>query len=68
MFSDGLPDQFNGKTNKKVTYGRFKKLLEEINRETADPEVQKQRLNTFFEEWRNGFIQMDDVLIGGFRI
>ncbi|MBR4441211.1 MAG: SpoIIE family protein phosphatase [Bacteroidales bacterium] len=68
MFSDGLPDQFNGKTNKKVTYGRFKKLLEEINRETADPEVQKQRLNTFFEEWRNGFIQMDDVLIGGFKI
>ena len=68
MFSDGFPDQFNGLTNKKVTYGRFKKLLEEINRETADPEIQKKRLDDFFESWRNGFIQMDDVLIGGFKI
>ncbi|MBO4373365.1 MAG: SpoIIE family protein phosphatase [Bacteroidales bacterium] len=68
MFSDGFPDQFNAKTNKKVTYGRLKKLLEELNAETPDPEIQKQRLNDFFENWRNGFVQMDDVLIGGFRI
>lgn len=68
MFSDGFPDQFNAKTNKKVTYGRFKNLLVEINNETSDPEIQKQRLDDFFESWRNGFVQMDDVLIGGFRI
>ncbi len=68
MFSDGFPDQFNAKTNKKVTYGRLKKLLEELNAETPDPEIQKQRLDDFFENWRNGFVQMDDVLIGGFRI
>ncbi|MBO7596525.1 MAG: SpoIIE family protein phosphatase [Bacteroidales bacterium] len=68
MFSDGFPDQFNAKTNKKVTYGRFKNLLVEINNETSDPEIQKKRLDDFFESWRNGFVQMDDVLIGGFRI
>lgn len=68
MFSDGFPDQFNAKTNKKVTYGRFKNLLVEINNETYDPEIQKKRLDDFFESWRNGFVQMDDVLIGGFRI
>jgi len=68
MFSDGFPDQFNAKTNKKVTYGRFKNLLVEINNETSDPETQKKRLDDFFESWRNGFVQMDDVLIGGFRI
>ncbi len=68
MFSDGFPDQFNAKTNKKVTYGRLKNLLVEINNETSDPEIQKKRLDDFFESWRNGFVQMDDVLIGGFRI
>lgn len=68
MFSDGFPDQFNAKTNKNVTYGRFKNLLVEINNETSDPEIQKKRLDDFFESWRNGFVQMDDVLIGGFRI
>lgn len=68
MFSDGFPDQFNAKTNKKVTYGRFKNLLVEINNETSDPETQKKRLDDFFESWRNGFVQMDDVLIGGFLI
>ncbi len=68
MFSDGFPDQFNAKTNKKVTYGRFKNILVEINNETSDPEIQKKRLDDFFESWRNGFVQMDDVLIGGFRI
>ncbi len=68
MFSDGFPDQFNGKTNKKVTYGRFKNLLVDLNNETSDPEIQKQRLDDFFESWRNGFVQMDDVLIGGFCV
>ena len=68
MFSDGFPDQFNAKTNKKITYGRFKNLLVELNNETSDPEIQKQRLDDFFESWRNGFVQMDDVLIGGFCI
>ena len=68
MFSDGFPDQFNAKTNKKVTYGRFKNLLVEINNETSDPETQKKRLDDFFESWRNGFVQMDDVLIGGFCV
>ena len=68
MFSDGFPDQFNGKTNKKVTYGRLKNMLVELNNETSDPEIQKQRLDDFFESWRNGFVQMDDVLIGGFCV
>ena len=68
MFSDGFPDQFSAKTNKKITYGRFKNILVELNNETPDPEIQKKRLDDFFEEWRAGFVQMDDILIGGFRI
>ena len=68
MFSDGFPDQFSAKTNKKITYGRFKNMLVELNNETSDPEIQKQRLDDFFEEWRAGFVQMDDILIGGFCV
>lgn len=68
MFSDGFPDQFSAKTNKKITYGRFKNMLVELNNETSDPEIQKQRLDDFFESWRAGFVQMDDILIGGFCV
>ncbi|MBO7141573.1 MAG: SpoIIE family protein phosphatase [Bacteroidales bacterium] len=68
MFSDGFPDQFSAKTNKKITYGRFKNILVELNNETPDPEIQKKRLDDFFEDWRAGFVQMDDILIGGFCV
>ncbi|MCQ2249994.1 MAG: SpoIIE family protein phosphatase [Bacteroidales bacterium] len=68
MFSDGFADQFNGKTGKKVTYGRFRNLLCDINKETSESAAQQDRLNKFLLEWRADFIQMDDVLVGGFRI
>ena len=68
MFSDGFPDQFSAKTNKKITYGRFKNILVELNNETPDPEIQKKRLDDFFEDWRAGFVQMDDILVGGFCV
>ena len=68
MFSDGFADQFNGATGKKVTYGRFRALLCDINKETSQAAEQQQRLNDFFNGWRADFVQMDDVLIGGFRV
>jgi serine phosphatase RsbU (regulator of sigma subunit) len=68
MFSDGFADQFSANTGKKVTYGRFKALLTEINKETNVGEQQKKRLGEFIDDWRGGFSQMDDILIGGFRI
>ena len=68
MFSDGFADQFNGETGKKVTYGRFKNLLVEINNETTDSEKQKEKLLNFITSWRGNFVQMDDILIGGYRI
>jgi len=68
MFSDGFADQFNGVTGKKVTYGRFRNLLCDINKETSQGLGQQERLNKFLLDWRADFIQMDDVLIGGFRV
>ncbi|MBR4678233.1 MAG: SpoIIE family protein phosphatase [Bacteroidales bacterium] len=68
MFSDGFADQFNGETGKKVSYGRFKNLLIEINNETQEPEKQQEKLLEFITSWRGSFAQMDDILIGGYRI
>ncbi len=68
MFSDGFADQFNGETGKKVTYGRLKNLLTDINKESDNPKIQKQKLLDFITTWRGNFVQMDDILIGGYRI
>lgn len=68
MFSDGFADQFNGETGKKVTYGRLKNLLTDINIESDNPKIQKQKLLDFITTWRGNFVQMDDILIGGYRI
>ncbi|MCR4561381.1 MAG: SpoIIE family protein phosphatase [Bacteroidales bacterium] len=68
MFSDGFADQFNGATGKKVSYGRLKSLLTDINNETQDPAKQQEKLLEFITSWRGSFAQMDDILIGGYRI
>jgi serine phosphatase RsbU (regulator of sigma subunit) len=68
MFSDGFADQFNGETGKKVSYGRLKSLLTDINNETQETEKQKAKLLDFITSWRGSFAQMDDILIGGYKI
>lgn len=68
MFSDGFADQFNGVTGRKVTYGRFKNLLVDINKTTQKSDEQKQKLLEFITSWRGEFVQMDDILVGGYRI
>ena len=68
MFSDGYADQFNGETKKKVTYGRLKELLLDINAHSSESEYQKERLGEFLDQWRGTLDQMDDILIGGYRV
>lgn len=68
MFSDGFADQFNGVTKKKVTYGRLKELFLEINAQNCASEYQKTRLGEFIDQWRGSLAQMDDILIGGYRV
>ena len=68
MFSDGYADQFNGETKKKVTYGRLKELLIDINAKNSLAEYQKERLGEFLDQWRGTLDQMDDILIGGYRV
>jgi serine phosphatase RsbU (regulator of sigma subunit) len=66
LFSDGLPDQFGGPEGKKMKVARLKTFIEE----TANLQVgeQEKALIKFYEDWKKGFDQVDDILFMGVRI
>ncbi|MES2133196.1 MAG: GAF domain-containing protein [Bacteroidota bacterium] len=66
IFSDGFVDQFGGPGGKKLKYNAFRKLLLD-NYEKPMP-TQKEAINSFFEEWRAGYEQIDDVCMIGVSI
>ncbi len=65
LFSDGYPDQFGGPEGKKMKIIRVKALLEKISSETMD--VQSEKVERAFLEWKGKLEQVDDVLIMGIR-
>ena len=65
IFTDGYADQFGGEKGKKMKYKPFKNLL--IETSELSPGVQEQKLSHYFEEWRRGLEQIDDVCIIGIR-
>jgi serine phosphatase RsbU (regulator of sigma subunit) len=65
IFSDGLVDQFGGTENKKFMYRRFKFLLTRIHAFSAGD--QKSILEEEFREWIGSNIQVDDIMVIGFR-
>ena len=67
MFSDGFADQFNPE-NRKFTIRRLRELIIDINSKTKVASQQAQLLENALDQWRNGTIQMDDILIGGYCI
>jgi len=66
MYSDGFIDQFGGHGGKKLKYNNFKKLL--LNNHHKNMPEQKEAINDFFEEWRAGLEQIDDVCLIGISI
>lgn len=66
IFSDGYPDQFGGKNNKKYMTLKFRKFLHSISNESMDR--QKEMLEEEFNKWKGNEDQVDDVLVIGFRI
>jgi transcriptional regulator with GAF, ATPase, and Fis domain len=66
IFSDGFVDQFGGPSGKKLKYNAFRSLLLD-NYDKPMPQ-QKTAINTFFEEWRKGYEQIDDVCMIGVSI
>lgn len=69
MFSDGFPDQFGEKSKRKLMYAKFKEVITKTATSyPTDGNAQKQALAVFFDEWRGNHTQVDDVLIGGYKI
>jgi serine phosphatase RsbU (regulator of sigma subunit)/tetratricopeptide (TPR) repeat protein len=66
LFTDGYADQFGGKLGKKLKYKPFKQKLMEINSMTM--QEQRAHLDDFFETWKSGIEQIDDVCVMGFRL
>jgi serine phosphatase RsbU (regulator of sigma subunit) len=67
MFSDGYSDQFSSESQK-FTAGRLRQLIIDINTQTKQAARQAEMLADALDNWRSGFKQMDDILIGGYCI
>ena len=65
LFSDGLPDQFGGKDGKKMKIARLKKLIEEVS--VLPMQDQQEAITKYYDEWKGGYEQVDDVLMMGIR-
>jgi serine phosphatase RsbU (regulator of sigma subunit) len=66
LFSDGLPDQFGGTDGKKMKIARLKKLIEDVS--SLSLSGQKEVILKFFDEWKGGYDQVDDILLMGVRL
>ena len=66
LFSDGYPDQFGGPKGKKIMHKNFTRFLCEIS--DMSIEIQKEKLDNLFEEWKGKLDQIDDVSVVGIRI
>lgn len=66
LFSDGYADQFGGPDGKKFKQKQLQGKLLSIYHEALS--IQKEILNTTFEEWRGELDQLDDIAMIGVRI
>lgn len=66
MYSDGFPDQFGGHKGLKISKKTFKNIIMENAEQPM--EQQKEKLDTYFKEWKGTGDQVDDVLVIGFQL
>ena len=66
LFTDGFPDLFDYKENKKYTMRRFKELL----LKTADMSLQEQLkiIQQTYDDWLGGIKQIDDLTLLGIEV
>ena len=65
MYSDGFPDQFGGKNNKRYLSKRLRKFLSVISEEPA--KIQAEKAEKEFSNWRGNNEQTDDVVLVGIK-
>ena len=66
IFTDGFADQFGGERGRKMMTSKFKEVLVEARH--IPLRRQENYLRGFFENWKGGHEQVDDVLVIGVRI
>lgn len=66
LYTDGFADQFGGSAGKKFKYRQLDELLKEIA--PLPVELQRDRLEKVFLEWKGNLEQVDDVCLVGFRV
>jgi tetratricopeptide (TPR) repeat protein len=66
MSTDGYQDQFGGDKGKKFYLSHFKKLLQDVSR--LPVKSQQEVLKENFDLWKGSQLQVDDVLVAGFRL
>ena len=65
MFSDGYTDQIGGRENKKFSRKRLFELM--ANNKNISMQEQLQLLELTLEKWAGNSMQIDDILVAGFR-
>jgi serine phosphatase RsbU (regulator of sigma subunit) len=65
LFTDGYADQFGGEKGKKLKASKFKEIILAIKNDPA--EDQKFFIEEAFNNWKEGYEQVDDVCIIGIR-
>jgi serine phosphatase RsbU (regulator of sigma subunit) len=65
LFTDGYPDQFGGPKGKKFKYKQLKDLLVSLHDLPMD--IQKEKLEKTFDDWKGDLEQVDDVCVIGLR-
>lgn len=66
LFTDGFPDQFGGRNNKKYLRKRLKSLLSEIH--LLPIESQHEIIKEEFFAWKGDREQIDDVTVVGIKV
>jgi serine phosphatase RsbU (regulator of sigma subunit)/Tfp pilus assembly protein PilF len=64
--TDGMPDQFGGPKGKKYKYKNLKDLLISISKLPMN--LQHQKINDTFNNWKGNLEQVDDVCVIGIKV
>jgi len=64
--TDGYPDQFGGSQGKKFKYKQLESLL--VSFANKPMREQKQMLSDTINKWKDGYEQVDDILLIGVRV
>lgn len=66
LYTDGYADQFGGPKGKKLKKSNLNSMLAQIH--DLKPEIQNEKLESNFKEWKRDLEQIDDVCVIGVRL